>query len=69
MGEQGKVTLRVFVDTNGLPARVELATSSGYPRLDNAAIETVRRWKFVAARQGDTPIAGSVLVPLVFKLD
>ncbi|MSQ18835.1 MAG: energy transducer TonB [Betaproteobacteria bacterium] len=68
-GEQGKVLVRVFVDPNGLPSRVELETTSGYPRLDNVAIETVKRWKFVPARQGEKPIAASVLVPVVFKLD
>lgn len=61
--------LRVWVDANGLPDRIELEASSGYRRLDSAAIETVKRWKFVPARRGDQAIAAAVLVPIVFKLE
>lgn len=67
--ESGRVLLSVAVSAAGLPERVEVATTSGSPRLDQAAIETVKRWRFVPARQGDKPIAASVTVPLVFRLD
>ncbi len=69
LGEEGKVLLRVWVDANGLPDRIELEASSGYRRLDSAAIETVKRWKFVPARRGEQTIAATVLVPIVFKLE
>jgi periplasmic protein TonB len=69
MGEQGKVILRVLVDQSGLPARVEVATSSGYPRLDNAAVATVKQWRFSPARQGEKAISDWVHVPLVFRLE
>ncbi len=68
MGEEGKVQLRVFVDTNGRPSQIELKTSSGSPRLDQAAQEAVWRWKFVPARRGDETVAAWVLVPIVFTL-
>ena len=68
IGEQGRVILRVLVDVQGQPARVELRASSGHERLDAAALETVQRWKFVPARQGDQPVAAWVLVPIVFSL-
>jgi protein TonB len=67
--ESGRVLLSVAVSAAGMPERVEVATTSGSPRLDQAAIETVKRWRFVPARQGDKPIAASVTVPLVFRLD
>lgn len=66
--EEGRVTLRVFVDAQGLPARIELRTSSGYERLDNVALETVRQWKFVPARRGDEAVSAWVLVPISFSL-
>lgn len=69
MGEEGKVLVHVFVSAQGLPERIEIRTSSGYPRLDDAAAETIRRWKFVPARQGDTNVAASVIVPIVFTLN
>jgi protein TonB len=67
--ESGRVLLTVAVSAAGVPDRVEIATSSGSPRLDQAALDTVRRWRFVPARQGDQPVAATVTVPLVFRLD
>jgi protein TonB len=68
LGEEGKVVLRVFVNEQGLPAKVELRTSSGFSRLDSVALETVRQWKFVAARRGDQAVTAWVLVPISFSL-
>ena len=68
MGEQGRVLLRVYVEASGLPASVEVRTSSGSERLDAAALEAVRRWKFVPARQGERAVAAYVVVPIVFSL-
>ncbi|MBY0269377.1 MAG: energy transducer TonB [Burkholderiales bacterium] len=68
LGEEGRVILRVFVDERGLPARVEMRTSSGHDRLDGIALETVRQWKFVPARRGDQAISAWVLVPISFSL-
>jgi protein TonB len=69
LGESGRVVLRVLVSAGGMAERVELRHSSGSRRLDDAALETVQRWKFVPARQGDTPVAAWVLVPIVFTLE
>lgn len=66
--EQGKVTLEVYVLENGTPARVEIYRSSGYPRLDDSARETVKRWKFVPARRGNDVIAQTVYVPIPFSI-
>ncbi|HMY97943.1 MAG TPA: energy transducer TonB [Pseudomonadales bacterium] len=68
LGEQGRVLLRVQVDERGLAREVELHTSSGHPRLDTIALQTVRRWKFVPARLGEQKVAATVLVPIVFSL-
>ena len=69
MGEEGKVVLRVTVTAQGTADGVEIRTSSGSQRLDDAAVNTVRRWKFVPARRGDTPVQSWVLVPVIFKLE
>lgn len=68
-GEQGRVLLRVLVTASGLAESVDVRTSSGSPRLDTAAQETVRRWRFVPARQGDHAVAAWVLVPINFTLE
>ena len=69
MGEEGKVILRVSVTPQGTADNVEIKTSSGSARLDEAAQKTVRTWKFVAAKRGDTPVQSWVLVPIIFKLE
>ncbi len=68
MGEQGRVVLRVHVGADGAAGDVLLHASSGAPRLDEAALATVRRWKFVPARRGADAVAAWVLVPIVFTL-
>lgn len=66
--EEGKVILRVFVSESGLPVEVDIRTSSGHPRLDDTAVDTVRRWRFVPARRGEQPVSAWVLVPISFTL-
>lgn len=66
--EEGRVVLRVQVAATGLPTDVALHASSGHARLDQVALETVRRWKFVPARLGTEAVAASVLVPIDFSL-
>lgn len=67
-GEQGTVMLRVLVRRNGEPGSVSLEQTSGSERLDAAALDTVRRWRFVPARQNGQPVDAPVLVPIVFRL-
>jgi periplasmic protein TonB len=68
MGEEGKVLLRVFVNEEGLPAQVQIQSSSGSSRLDSTALEAVKQWKFVPAHRGAEPVAAWVIVPISFSL-
>jgi protein TonB len=67
--EQGRVLLRVLVTPGGSAQEIEVRDSSGHPRLDDAAREAVRQWKFVPAKRGDEPVAAWVLIPVSFKLE
>jgi periplasmic protein TonB len=69
MREQGRVLLRVLVAADGVAQQIELKTGSGSTRLDQAALDTVRRWRFVPARQGEQRVAAWVLVPISFSLE
>ena len=69
MGEEGRVMLRVLVNTDGAAEKVEVDQSSGFERLDRSALDAVRKWKFVPARQGNTPIAQWYRVPVQFSLE
>jgi periplasmic protein TonB len=67
-GWEGEVLLRVRVSPAGRVEDAVLRRSSGRGVLDEAALAAVRGWTFVPARRGTAPIAGSVDVPIVFKL-
>ncbi|MGL6071203.1 energy transducer TonB [Craterilacuibacter sp.] len=68
LAESGTVELRVDVSAAGQALAVELAKSSGYPRLDRAAREAVRQWRFTPARRGAQAIAHRFVVPIHFSL-
>lgn len=68
-GESGKVLLLVQVTAHGTAAQVEIKQGCGFPRLDQAALNAVRNWRFVPARRGDEAVAASVVVPITFRLD
>ena len=69
LGEEGIVRLNILVNPDGSVARLEIAKSSGYPRLDEVALKTVQSsWKFEPARQAGKPIQAWVIVPIQFTL-
>lgn len=68
MEEEGVVKLKVHVSADGKPMSVALYQSSGFKRLDQSALSTVQRWKFVPAKQGNQAIEGWVIVPVAFSL-
>ena len=67
--EEGRVVLRVRVTPAGLAESVEIRTSSGFERLDQAAIDAVKRWRFSPARRGAEAVTAYALVPILFSLD
>ena len=66
---QGNVTLRIFVDSTGaiVPESTSVATSSGVPGLDSAAIAGSVRLSFAPAKKGPRPMATPVLLPVYFR--
>jgi protein TonB len=69
LGEQGKVVVRVFIDTNGTPSQGSIHTSSGYDRLDQTALRTVLKWRYVPGKRAGVPQAMWFNVPLSFVLE
>ncbi len=55
--EEGDVRLSVHIDEAGRVTDVKLVRSSGSPRLDAAAIETVKKWRFKPATVEGRPTA------------
>jgi protein TonB len=69
MSEEGRVVLRVRVGVSGNSQDIRIHSSSGFPRLDDAARVAVRGWRFLPAMQGGKAVSAWVLVPLNFSLD
>jgi protein TonB len=66
--QEGIVLLAVLVSERGTPTDVNVVNSSGYPLLDRAAMDTVRRWQFVPARIGNRVVSATAEVPIRFSL-
>lgn len=66
--EEGVVKLKILVEPDGTAGKVTVVNSSGYSELDKAAVKTVKKWRFKAARRGDTPIRGYALQSINFNL-
>ncbi len=69
LDEQGKTVVRVWIGVDGLPQRPEIFKSSGYERLDQAALTGVMRWRFVPGKRGGVPEAMWFNVPINWVLD
>ena len=69
MNEQGKTTVRVLIGADGQPQRAEISKSSGFTRLDDAALATVMRWRFVPGKRGGVAEAMWFNVPINWVLE
>jgi periplasmic protein TonB len=69
LGEQGRVMVRVHISADGVATRAEVQTSSGYARLDETAVQTVLRWRYVPGKRAGVPEAMWYSVPINFVLD
>jgi TonB family protein len=67
--EEGKTILKVLVDKTGHLVEVKVHESSGFSRLDEAAMESVKSFCFIPARKAGEPFDAWVLVPITFKLN
>jgi protein TonB len=68
-GWQGKVLLRVRVTAEGLSEAVTIHHSSGHEVLDESAVAAVEKWRFIPAKRGNTAVACTVIVPIIFTLN
>lgn len=66
-GERGTVMVRVYIDTAGVPQDVQVRSSSGFPRLDDAALTAVRKARFKPYLENGQPAAGWAVIPANFE--
>jgi len=68
LGEQGQVILKVLIGADGVPQKVEVQTSSGFERLDKAALDAAMRWRYVPGKRGGVAETMWYLLPMTFNL-
>lgn len=66
---QGTVELRARVTEQGVPAWVEVMSSSGDASLDQAAREAVSLWRFQPARAGGAAVPFDYELSIRFRMD
>ena len=65
---QGQVLLKVEVLPNGRVGDVLVKESSDYEVLDQSALETLKKWRFIPAQKGGVAIPCWVNIPIKFQL-
>lgn len=66
--ETGTVMLRVLIDDSGLPAQIVIEKSSGFPRLDEAALAAMRGARFKPYMENGRTLAVWAPAPVIFEL-
>lgn len=69
LGEEGKVVLRVELDETGRVDHATVKTSSGYARIDEAALATVKRWRCSPASRDGAAVRAVAIQPFNFVLE
>ena len=67
-GWQGRLLLAVHIDKNGNVLNVHVKETSGFEVLDKVSVKTIRDWKFLPARHGDSNVEDNINIPVSFKL-
>ena len=68
-GEAGTVQLQVYVLESGKAGEVKVVKSSGFEKLDEAAVKEVQRnWRFVPGKEDGKPVAMWHTFAVTFKL-
>ena len=69
LNEQGRVVIRARIELDGSASQVEVRSSSGFERLDQAALQAVKRWRYLPGKRGGVAEAMWFNIPINFVLD
>jgi periplasmic protein TonB len=61
--------VRVLIGVDGNAQKAEIRQSSGFERLDQAALATVLKWRYVPGKRGGVAEAMWFNVPINFVLE
>jgi protein TonB len=68
-GESGRVFVRVLIDERGLPRQLQLQRSSGFERLDDAALAAIRAARFRPYTEDGRALVVWAVIPIHFELE
>ena len=69
LNEQGKVVVRTLIGADGIAKEASIKQSSGFDRLDQSALATALKWRYVPGKRAGVPEAMWFNVPIRFVLD
>ena len=69
LGEQGKVVIRTLIGADGVAQEAAIHQSSGFDRLDQAALATARKWRYEPGKRAGMAEAMWFNVPFTFVLE
>ena len=67
-GWQGKVLVRAHISAEGTVKSASVQESSGFPVLDDSAVQAVKTWSFEPAKNGEFDVPSTVDLPIRFDL-
>lgn len=67
--EQGTVLLSLVLGLDGSVSSISVAQSSGFARLDDAALDAVRKWRWEPTLRGGQPVLVKGIVRIPFVLN
>jgi protein TonB len=67
--ERGRVAMIICISPSGKVDDVQLATSSGFPRLDAAALDIAAQYRFKPAMRGGLPVPVCVRYQINFRIN
>ena len=67
--EQGTVVVRLLIGTDGRVAEISIAQSSGFARLDQAALQAIRGWRWQPVIRDGQPVEVRGLYTMPFTLN
>jgi len=68
-GEEGTVVVEVEILASGRPGRIEVVASSGYRRLDRAAVRALREAEYRPARRAGVAVTTTKKFAFTFRLE
>jgi TonB family protein len=66
--EQGEIVVRTHVNAAGCASEFAVVVSSGYPDLDQGAIQLAEASRYAAAKDGEKPVDGYVTFKVRFEI-